>query len=508
MFATLCLCVAIALAASISQTKLYEATGLVLLKRQDVANQLTGTTDSAALFDPERDAETQAQLAMSPPVLRRVTATPGAGAAAADYSVVAQTDTDLLAFAARASTPNGAVAFVNEHMRAFSEYRRALDTGALVRARQGAERRIEQLSSGTVGNREALVADLNEKVEQLRTLEALQTSNAVVVRRAAGAGQVQPRTTRNVILGFLVGIAFALALALALDTLDTRIRSAEDIERFLHMPLLGRIPRARRRARTAERVLALTNPQDANLEPYRFVRTNLELASAAEPVGSLVITSAVRAEGKSTTLANVAVLLARSGTDVILVDLDLRRPTVARLFGLEQRPGLAQVLLGHASLDEALAPIDLTPGPDEPERFASAGSLRVLPAGAAVPNVGELISSPRLSRLLDEVLQRRGMVLIDAPPVLGIGDAMTISARTDAILVVTRLGVVRKPMLRELGRVLDASPARALGYVVTGADEEENYTYGYGYGYGYGAHNGRGEDRTAGKRLVGSQQEL
>jgi Mrp family chromosome partitioning ATPase len=219
-----------------------------------------------------------------------------------------------------------------------------------------------------------------------------------------------------------------------------------------------------------------------------------------------MITSSVEQEGKSTTVANLAVALARAGQRVALVDLDLRRPFIDRFFDLRFRPGLTQVALGHATLDEALIPVAI-PDPVDPHAnqangngkangngngvISTAGVLNVMIAGPMPPNPGEFVGSNALVEILDELRERFDTVLVDAPPSLQVGDAMAISARVDAMMVITRLNVVRRPMLTELARLLAHSPAQKLGFIVTDAHSEADYGYGDGY---YGSYE-RAEEK-------------
>jgi capsular exopolysaccharide synthesis family protein len=193
---------------------------------------------------------------------------------------------------------------------------------------------------------------------------------------------------------------------------------------------------------------------------------------------SIMVTSAVEKEGKSTTIANLAVALVRAGRHVVLVDLDLRRPLLHQFFELEARPGVTDVALGEVELEDALSA--MTPDP------MSEGLLEVLTSGSVPPDAGEFVGTPALTAILDELRRRADIVLVDAPPMLQLGDAMTLSASVDGLIVVTRLGVVSRPMLTEVRRVLEACPAEKLGFVVTAANVEKGEGYGYGYGYGYG----------------------
>jgi polysaccharide biosynthesis transport protein len=260
------------------------------------------------------------------------------------------------------------------------------------------------------------------------------------------------------------------------------------------------VPEPSKRVASKNRLVTLAEPSAAPAEAFRLLRTNLDFVSLDRDVRTILVTSATQGEGKSTTAANLAVTLGRAGRNVALVDLDLRRPSLHRFFDLELgRMGATTVALGQDSLDEALAPVHLgrqSSSSVDGESFASngdghggrsAGSLHVLQAGPLPPDPGEFIETSSIGGLIEELRRRAEIVIIDTPPLLTVGDALTLSSRVDALLVVTRLTTLRKPALRELHRVLEVSPARKLGFVLTGSEAE----HGYGaYGsYGYDAYN-------------------
>jgi succinoglycan biosynthesis transport protein ExoP len=209
----------------------------------------------------------------------------------------------------------------------------------------------------------------------------------------------------------------------------------------------------------------------------------------------VMVTSAAQGEGKSTTVANLAVALYRAGRNVVLVDLDLRRPTLDSFFGLEGRSvGLTDLARGEAKLTP-IKPPDLD-GPPE-----LVGRLEVLTTGPLPKDTGEFVGSPALNRVLDELRERADIVLIDSPPLLAVGDAIALSAKVDGVIILARLNLVRRGMLDELRRILGNIPAAKLGFVVTGAEaEQENYGYRYGryrYAYGYQAERPKRAGRRA-----------
>jgi succinoglycan biosynthesis transport protein ExoP len=489
---------------SLEQEQLYRATAEVLIGRQNLAASLTGTIDPSVYQQADRIIQTQANLARVPEVAGRVleraglTGTETPKQFLARSAVTAKQNSDMLEFAVTDENPSFAARLATLYANEFKTYRREIDTASLERARSEVQERMTELErDGKTSS--PLYPSLVDKEQQLSTMEALQTSNAFVVKSADDAEQVQPRPLRNGVLGFALGLVLGLGLAFLWEALDTRIRSADELEQQLGLPLLARIPEPPRRLRKENRLAMLANPRGTHAETLRILKMNLEFMKLGRAVKTIMVTSAVEQEGKSTTVANLAIALARAGESVCLVDLDLRRPFLDKFFDLGDRPGLTQVALGQVELEEALTPI-VVPGASSNGNGNGNGKgkhglLYVLPAGAIPPNPGELVVSEQVANMIAGLRERFTTVLIDAPPVLQVGDAMALSSGVDGLFVVTRLNVVRRPMVKEFRRALDASPALKLGFAVTGAESEGGYGYG---GYRYGSYAAPKERVSAG----------
>jgi Mrp family chromosome partitioning ATPase/capsular polysaccharide biosynthesis protein len=497
-----------AVALSIRQKPVYQASASVFLANQDFASALAGVPapNSIGAGVSGTGTQTQAVLARVPAVAWRVVTALHLPISTAGFlaqsSVSSAANADILTFTVTDGNPALAARMAAEYATQYTLYRRRLDTAALESARQGVQRRIDELQAQNAGSGQ-LYASLVEKEQQLQTFETLQTSNANVVQTPTGAAKISPRPKRNGILGIALGLVLGFGLAFLLEALDTRVRSVQEIGERLGLPLLARVPEPRRRIRAKHRLVMLEEPSGAQAETFRMLRTNLDFATLGQNARAIMVTSADQQEGKSTTIANLGVALARAGRRVVLVDLDLRRPFLAKFFDLDG-PGVTQVALGHADLETALTTIAITdPSPGQSHKKSQVhgngngngngngaakhvrGMLEVLPSGPIPLDPGEFVGTQALTEILEQLRERADVVLIDAPPMLHVGDAITLSTKVDGIIIVTKMKAVRRQMLGELARQLSAVPVRVLGYIATGAAKGEGYGYEYDYAYGY-----------------------
>ena len=493
-----------AVAFSLHQQALYEASADVLLSAENVSSAVPGSL-SGLSQDPERTTETQAQVARVPAVVQgaldRVDA-PGMTVAdfLANSSVSSSPTSDILTFAV--TNPDSALAqqLANAYAQSYSAYRQKLYGDAIERSLTDVDERLQRLErtaaslqgSGRRARLGALTAygaqysTLIDQQQTLESMQALQPSVASVLREADGATLTQPKTVRNGVLGLVVGLVLGLGLAFLREALETRVRTTEEVSaRLGGLPLLGRLPRPPKRLRRSDKLVMLEDPASAQAEAFRMLRANLDFMTLDRDARTIIITSALEQEGKSTTVANLAVAFARAGKRVVLVDLDLRRPVLARFFDLEG-PGLTQVALGHVALEAALAGIAIT-DPPAPRRRLSLrrssnqnghvtrellGRLEVLPSGPIPPDPGEFVSSAALGKVMGALRERADVVLVDAPAALHVGDVVSLSSLADGILVVARPTALRRQTLAEFKRLLSLVRTPALGFVATGEDGE------------------------------------
>lgn len=220
-------------------------------------------------------------------------------------------------------------------------------------------------------------------------------------------------------------------------------------------------------------LVTYAEPKHVVSEQYRTVRTNIEFAAAAlDKCEVVMFTSSTMSEGKSTVSANVAVTWAQAGKKVLLIDADLRRPTVHATFRKLNLDGVTTVLTGKSK-------------PDEVAEETFVDNLSIIPSGPIPPNPSELLNSKRMSDLLDWARENFDIVVLDAPPVLAVSDVQVLVPKTDGVVIVTKIGQTQKSDLRRTVEVLKLAKAKILGSVERVKARRGDKGYGYGYGYGY-----------------------
>ncbi|WP_062530217.1 polysaccharide biosynthesis tyrosine autokinase [Demequina rhizosphaerae] len=282
-----------------------------------------------------------------------------------------------------------------------------------------------------------------------------------------------PRIKQAVAVGLMLGLVLGVAYAFVRASLDRRVRTREDVERSVSTPVVGMLPWD---GAIAKRGPARAAPDFAMTEAVRQLRTNLQFMDVDHPPRVFVVTSPMPGDGKSTTSIMLAEAIAESGTPVVLVDADLRRPTIASNMGLVSAAGLTSVLAGRAEVADVVQ----CAGPS--------GRLSVLTSGPIPPNPSELVGSDAMQSLLYS-FPADTIVLVDSPPLLPVTDASVLAARTDGALVVIRAGSATVDTLGEALANLERVRGRALGVILNGVASSARKL---GYGYGYTAHRGEG----------------
>ena len=464
-----------AVALSLRQTPVYESSADVLLRPPTVSD--VGGVQQGAV-DPARFAETQALLARVPDVaalaLKKV---PSADLTLEEFrkaSGVQQVPGgDYLSFTFKSSDQTLAIGLATAYAHAFTEYTTDRSLAPYRRHLNDVRSTLSQLIE-TGDTKSTAYENLVEDEQELSAYVAFPIASAEVVRDADKAVQVAPRTIRNLGIALVLGLILGIGAAFLAEALDTRVRSVDEVRDALGIPVLGQLPIPPKEVVKEGKLVMLAAPTSQDAESFRTLRANLAFANAQHKARVLMVTSALDEEGKSTTVANLALALARGGRNVVLIDADLRSPRLHDLFDQRGKPGLTDLELGDAELDDALREIQIL---ETNERGGRAGTLQLLTAGDALHDPDELGAEAAVARVLREVRSRADLVLVDAAPLLRVGDAVALSAHVDGLLVVVRLQSLRSTILDELERTLAATPTTKLGVIVTGAPGTSGLTY-------------------------------
>jgi non-specific protein-tyrosine kinase len=311
-----------------------------------------------------------------------------------------------------------------------------------------------------------LYSNLVTNFEQVRLAEA-QTSTNVFVSEPASVPRepVSPKTARNTLLALLAGMLLAAGLVFTIDTLDDSIKNPEEIRQKFNLPILGVVSSHQI---IEGKPISLAQPRSPVAEAFRSLRTNLTYASVDRPLRRILITSATPQEGKTTISSNLAVVLAQGEKKAVLIDADMRRPTVHQKFGLPNRVGLSGLFV--RPLDSLFGVV----------QNAGVPGLSIIPSGSLPPNPSELLTSRRMTEILDRLNQDFELVLIDTPPVLTVTDAVALAPIMDGVVLVAKPGVTKLSAFRQTLEQLQAVGARILGVVLNEVNPSSR-KYGYYY---------------------------
>jgi capsular exopolysaccharide synthesis family protein len=341
-----------------------------------------------------------------------------------------------------------------------------------------------------VASDRTLYDGLLQRLKETDVSAALTAASAHIIDRGRIPSlPFSPNVPRSLTLGLLLGMVAGVGAAVLRDLLDRSISTAEDVERYLRLPFLGAIPAFHNSwvemtggllvppvlpAATGQRAIGdaiggsggyVSSPVEMYWESYRSLRTSLLLSSSERKPSSILVTSAEPAEGKSTTAVNLAIALAQTGARTLIVELDMRRPKLAGLFGLTDTHGMSRYLSGHSPLNTEI-------------RETRIPNLCIVPAGPMSPNPPELVGSARMQRALQLLGEYFHFVVIDAPPLMAVTDAVILSPQVTGVVLVVRAGKTATGVVQKARNLLRTVDANILGVVVNGARLEPSSQYG------------------------------
>lgn len=398
-----------------------------------------------------------------------------------DLSVSAQGESNIVDVSATASSPELAADIANTYSNQFvkeqqnSNHNYYASALALVNKQLGALTSKQRLSTAGLA--------LQDRAQSLGVLAELQSGNVQIAQEATPpTGPSSPKTSRNTVLGGVLGLLLGLGIAFLLERFDRRIREPKDLETIYHLPLLGVVPESNalsRSARRSKESRAILPAGEA--EAFHLIRAHLRYFNVDRDLRTLMVVSAAPGDGKTTIARNLAAAAARMGSRVLLIEVDLRRPTIAQQLDALPGPGISDVLIGAVSLAEATQSISLAaPSSDG----STSRSFDVLVAGAVLPpNPGELIESHAMETVLEQARSTYDLVVVDTPPLTAVSDAFPLLRKVDGVIIVGRVGRNRRDIAERLHETLEGVGAPLLGVVANGVKASGPGSYAYAYDY-------------------------
>jgi len=307
---------------------------------------------------------------------------------------------------------------------------------------------------------------LLEKYHEVRVAEAMRLSSARLVESAViPEFPIKPRKKLNIALACIFGLILGVMLASLVEYLDDTIKDPDEVDKLLGIPVLGTVPRF-----PQEEVVLVTEADRKSrlAEAFRTTRSNLGFVSVDQPARALLVTSADAEEGKTFMVANMAITMAQEGKKVIIVDADLRRPSLHRLFGVDNTEGVSNVLVGERDIEEVLKSTDVE-------------GLQVLPSGPLPPNPVELLASDKMAQLCKALVERADFVLYDSPPAIMVSDAATLASRVDGVILVIEQGGPARKLISDARDLLVRAHGRIVGAILNKMSREAGRYYYYYY---------------------------
>jgi len=489
---------AIVVGVSFTQPNEYSATGRIMTASQSPAVSVAVGANIDLSKPDERELQTLASFVVTPEIAKRVSDALGwpddPATLMASTTAEADPNADIIAVTSERAKPAEAAALANAFAQQFVQWRKDTQQNSLDEAITLLDEQVALASPGSDA-RTALV----ERRSQLDVLKTLVSGGLTVGEAAQPPGAPSsPKPLRNGVLAFAAALVLGVGFAFLRDSLNVKVRSAEEIAELTDLPVIAAIPEFRRSEKNPDKLIVLDDPRGPTAEAYRFLRTNLDFVNFNHDIKVVLVTSPLPAQGKSTTIANLAVALLRAGKRVAVVEGDLRRPALHRYFKIANARGVTNVVSGATPLADAMQAltfkdssvvITTASAPNATDAIkagpAAKGDLklRVLPSGPLPPNPGEIVNSQQLADILEALKTDSDYVLVDAPPMFAVGDAAAMADKVDGVIVVLRLEETTADMLKSVEDFFKRVPTRPLGLVVSGVPRGSKGKYYRYQGY-------------------------
>jgi Mrp family chromosome partitioning ATPase/capsular polysaccharide biosynthesis protein len=483
---------AIVLVISFLQPTLYTSVTRIMAVSQSPSLSVVVGTNIDLSKPDERELQTLASFVVTPEIAQRAGAQLGWSDAPATLmagvSAEADANADIIAVSAKRSDPQKAAQLANAFAGQFVEWRKETQQRSFDEAVQLVDEQIAAAKPGST-ERQSLI----DRRSQLDVYKALVTGGLTIGEVAQpSSSPSSPKPLRNGALAVLAGLVLGVGFAFVRESLDVKLHSADEIAEATTLPVIAAVPKSRKNEKSSDNLAVLEDPRGPAAEAYRFLRTNLQFVDLNNDVKVVMVTSPLPQQGKSTTIANLAIALLRAGKKVAVVEGDLRRPSLHRFFKIANARGVTNVVAGTSSLDDAAQVLTFhDPGPavTTPKgrravkpvageaRAPGDLELKVLSSGPLPPNPGEIVGSRQLGAMLDTLRAESDYVLVDAPPMFAVGDAATLAARVDGIIVILRLDQTTADTIKDVEDFFTRVPARPLGVVITGVADDAKGKY-------------------------------
>lgn len=495
------------------QSPIYQASTRIMVIRppKDNGNEFSGLTDQQLV-------QTYIQLLSTTPVLEEASRRLGYDVNSNQISIQRIPDTNTIQITVVDEIPEHTSGVANVLIQVLVEQSEKITAGQYEETEESLEAQIGKIegqilqlqsqhtdfSDGTQQQQEMMVyqqlyASLLSNLEQIRLARLQNTPNIVQIEPAVvPANPIQTRPVKNIGFSAVIGLFLAGGIAFLIEYVDDTIRTPEDVEHLLELPVIGYIMNMTDpgdKEKKSDEIHVINNPRSPISEAFRSLRTNLEFTNVDSTLSKILITSPSKGEGKTTVSANLAAIIAQSGKRVVLIDADLRKPRVHSVFGIPNRVGLSTLFRGDLPVKSVVQPyIDTLP-------------LYIITSGELPPNPTELLASAKMDQILSEASREFDVIILDSSPSL-VTDFQVLSRKVDGTVLIIQPGLTQADMACGALEQLQRVNAKILGVVLNKVPRESHYYGKYYGGYYHYSHYGDALPEVKEPQLPGTSQKM